>query len=922
MRWIRAVSFRPAIAAALLVLATAAAATSLPAGVTRGPALGGISEYNFPNGLKVLLLPDRSQETITVNLTYLVGSRHESYGERGMAHLLEHLVFKGTAKYPNPKGEFVKHGVRYNGTTSFDRTNYFGTFPARPELLDLMLDLEADRMVNSRISKADLDSEMTVVRNEFESGENSPFGLLRDRMTGTAYLWHNYGRSVIGTLSDIENVPIDRLQAFYRHYYQPDNAVLIIAGRFDEARALETVARTFGQIPRPKRALRTTYPAEPPQDGERTVILRRVGEVQIAAAMYHIPPGSHPDFIPVDLMTQILVAQPSGRLHKALVESGKATATFGAERQTREAGSVYFGASVAKNLPLEAAREALLATVEGFAARPVTDEELERARTKIKNDIEQVLNNSRSLALTLSEFVAMGDWRLLFWYRDRLQGVTRDDVQRIATTYLKPANRTLGLFYPSAQPERVAVPRAPDVAAMLKDFTGGTDVAAGEVFDPTPENIEARVVRRTLPSGMQLVMLPKKTRGGTVIAQLGLRWGDEQSKANRGAACAVAGSMLSRGTAKRTREQLRDDLDKLRANASVSSEGATIDTIRANLPGALATVAEMLRQPSFPEKEFDQVKRQMLTAIDTQRTDPQALASLSIGRHLNPYPPEHWFYSPTLEERTNRTRAVSLEDARRCHAELVGASHSELVVVGDFDPDEVTRLAEKLFGDWKSPAPYRRIPHRYFDVPSADRVIETPDKANAVYRAGLNLKLRDDHPDFPALVLGNYLLGGTSDARLARRIREKEGLSYSVGSWINASALDEAGEFGVYAIYAPQNRARLEQAVREEIARALAEGFPKAEFENARKGLLQARKVARNTDSALAARLLSYAVAGRTFAWDKAFEARIAALTPEEVREAMRRHLKVDEFTTVKAGDFSKVTAKASETKSADAKPN
>jgi zinc protease len=922
MRWYRASGLRPALAAALFLVATAATAISLPAGVSRGPALGGISEYAFPNGLKVLLLPDRSQETITVNVTYLVGSRHESYGERGMAHLLEHLVFKGTPRYPNPKSEFVKHGVRYNGTTSFDRTNYFGTFPARPELLDLMLDIEADRMVNSRISKADLDAEMTVVRNEFEAGENSPFGLLRDRMTGTAYLWHSYGRSVIGTLSDIESVPIERLQAFYRHYYQPDNAVLIIAGRFDEARALETVARTFGQIPRPKRTLRTTYTAEPPQDGERTVVLRRVGEVQIAAAMYHIPPGSHPDFIPVDLITQILVAQPSGRLHKALVESGKATATFGAERQTREAGSVYFGASVAKNLPLDAAREALLATVEGFGVRPVTDEEIERARTKIKNDIEQVLSNSRSLALTLSEFVAMGDWRLLFWYRERLQGVTREDVQRVATTYLRPANRTLGLFHPTAQPERVAVPRAPDLAAMLKDFAGGTDVAAGEVFDPTPENIESRVIRRTLPSGMQLVMLPKKTRGGTVVAQLGLRWGDEQTKANRSAACAVAGSMLSRGTEKRTREQLRDDLDKLRANVSVSSEGAMIDTIRANLPGALATVAEMLRHPSFPEKEFDQVKRQMLTAIDTQRTDPQALASLSIGRHLNPYPPDHWLYTPTLDERSHRIRAVTLEDARRCHADLVGASHSELVVVGDFDPDEIARLAEKLFGDWKTPAPYRRIAHRHFDVPPADRVIETPDKANAVYRAGLNLRLRDDHPDFPALVLGNYLLGGTSDARLARRIREKEGLSYSVGSWINASPLDESGEFGVYAIYAPQNRARLEQAVREEIGRALGEGFPKTEFENARKGLLQARKVARNADSALAGRLLTYAVAGRTFAWDKAFEARIASLTPEEVRDALRRHLRIEDLTTFKAGDFSKVTAKAQETKSADAKPH
>ncbi len=920
MRWFMATGFQATAAALLLVAVAAHAAQTthapLPAGVTRGPALGGISEFSFPNGLKVLLLPDQSQETITVNVTYLVGSRHEGYGERGMAHLLEHLVFKGTAKYPNPKGEFVKHGVRYNGTTSFDRTNYFGTFPARPEMLELMLDLEADRMVNSRISKADLEAEMTVVRNEFESGENSPFGLLRDRMNGAAYLWHNYGRSVIGTLSDIENVPIERLQAFYRHYYQPDNAVVIIAGRFDKGRALDAVARTFGQIPRPKRALRATYTAEPPQDGERTVILRRVGEVQIAAAMYHVPPGSHPDFVPVDLLTQILVAQPSGRLHKALVETGKATAAFGAERQTREAGSVYFGASVAKTLPLDPARETLLATIEGFAARPVTDEELERARTKIKNDVEQLLTKSRSVALTLSEFVAMGDWRLLFWYRDRLQAVTRDDVQRVATAYLRPANRTLGLFHPSAQPERVAIPRPPDVAAMLKDFSGGTDVAAGEVFDPTPENIEARVIRRTLPSGMQLVMLPKKTRGGTVVAQLGLRWGDEQSKANRGTACSLAGTMLARGTTKRTREQLRDDLDKIRANVGVSSEGASVETIRENLPATLAIAAEMLRQPSFPEKEFDQVKRQTLTAIDTQRTDPQSLASLSMGRHLNPYPPEHWLYTPTLDERTARTRAATVEEARRCHADLVGASHSELVVVGDFDPDEMTRIAEKLFGDWKSPLPYKRIPHRYFSAQSMDRTIETPDKANAVYRAGLNLKLRDDHPDFPALVLGNYLLGGTSDARLQRRIREKDGLSYSVGSWINAGALDEAGEFGVYAIYAPQNRARLEQAVREEIARALAEGFTKTEFENARKGLLQARKVARNTDAALAGRLLGYAVVGRTFAWDKALESRIATLTADEVRDALRRHLKTEEFSVVKAGDFNKVTAKAPEAKS------
>ena len=558
---------------------------------------------------------------------------------------------------------------------------------------------------------------------------------------------------------------------------------------------------------------------------------------------------------------------------------------------------------------MEPAREALLAELEGFAAKPVTDEEVERARTKLQGDVEQLLTNSRSVALTLSEFAAIGDWRLLYLYRDQLGKVKREDVQRVATTYLKPANRTLGLFYPADKADRVAVPAAPDTTALLKGFAGPAEVTAGEVFDPTPQNIEARIIRRTLPSGMKLTLLPKKTRGETVVAQLGLRWGDETIKTNRSSACSVASAMLSRGTLKHTRGELKDALDRLRAATAVSTEGASIETVRPNLPEALALVAEMLREPSFPESEFEQVRQQALTSIDTQRTDPQSLASLSIARHLNPYPPEHWNYTPTLDERAARLKSVTLDDARRCHRELVGASHSDLVVVGDFDPDEVTKLAERLFGDWKNPTPYRRIPWQHFDVQATDRTIETPDKANAVFRAGLNLKLRDDNPDFAALVLGNYLLGGSSDARLARRVREKEGLSYSVGSWLNIGAQDEAGDFGVYAIYAPQNRTRLEAAIREELKRALDEGFADAEFEDGRRALLQARKVARNSDGPLAGRLAGYSVIDRTMAWDEAFEKKLAALTSAQVRDALRRHIDPSKLTLVKAGDFTRVAA-------------
>ncbi len=200
-------------------------APKLPEGITQLASVEGITEYLLEdNGLRILLFPDASKPTITVNVTYLVGSRHEAYGETGMAHLLEHLVFKGTPNHPNIPQELTEHGARPNGTTWYDRTNYFETFSATEENLRWALDMEADRMVNSFIAAKDLESEMTVVRNEFERGENSPSRVLQERVLSTAYLWHNYGKSTIGARADLENVPIERLQAFYRRNFQPDNA--------------------------------------------------------------------------------------------------------------------------------------------------------------------------------------------------------------------------------------------------------------------------------------------------------------------------------------------------------------------------------------------------------------------------------------------------------------------------------------------------------------------------------------------------------------------------------------------------------------------------------------------------------------------------------------------------------------------------
>jgi zinc protease len=911
-----AIGFPPVLPAQQAPAPTARPAPAArPIRAVKGPAVEGIAEYTLPNGLKVLLFPDPSKPTITVNVTYLVGSRHEGYGETGMAHLLEHLLFKGTPRHPNIPQELTEHGARPNGSTWFDRTNYFETFTASDTNLIWALDLEADRMVNSFVAQKDLESEFTVVRNEFEAGENDPFNVLMERVFSAAYLWHNYGKSTIGARSDIEHVPIERLRAFYRKYYQPDNALLVVAGQFDPARTLRLIERKFGRIPRPRREgemrIWPTYTLDPVQDGERNVTLRRVGDVQVIMAAYHVPAGTHPDFAALDILAEVLGDEPSGRLYKALVEPRRAASVGAFGFQLREPGLLLAYAQLRKEDDLDSAWVAMRAALAEVVSRPPSVEEVERARTQLLKNIELNLNRSDRVGLELSEWAAMGDWRMLFIHRDRLRRVTPDDVARVAAAYLKPANLTTGTFIPTPEPDRAEIPPSPDLASLVEGYRGDTALAAGEVFDPSPGNVEARTVRSTLPGGLQLALLAKKNRGEAVNLSLTLRFGSQEEVRGRSTAADLAADMLLRGSASKTRQQIQDEFDRLKARVSISGSATalrvSLETTRPNLLPALRLLGEVLRQPAFDPKEFEELRRQDLAQLEEQRSDPIALGSNAFNRQLNPYPKGDPRYVPSLDEQIAAYQAATVEEARRFYAEFYGASRGELAVVGDFDPAAVQQAAAEIFGEWKSPKPFARVPQEYHEVAPTAITLETPDKANAFFLAGHNLNLRDDDPDYPALVLGNYMLGGGFlNSRLAVRIRQKEGISYGVGSGLSAGSLDRSGNFLAYAIYAPENAARLEAAVREELDKVLRDGFTEEETRKAKEGWLQSRNVTRAQDNALAGQLGSYLFLGRTLAWDAELERKVAALTPDQIRDAMARHIDPARLVVVKAGDFAK----------------
>ena len=896
----------------LVVLSLAAAP---PKPFTVGPSIEGISEYGLPNGLRVLFVPDSSKPTVTVNLTVFVGSRHENYGEKGMAHLFEHMLFKKTKKFADVKQELTKLGGEANGSTSYDRTNYFESFPADDAKLKLVLDLESERLRSAIISREQLATELTVVRNEFEMGENQPGSVLEERTLAAAFQWHNYGSTTIGAKSDIEKVPNERLLAFYETYYQPDNAMLIVAGKFDEAKTFKAIADTFGKIAKPKRVLPLTYTEEPTQDGEVSVTVRRVGGTPVLNVGYHIPAASDPDGPAIDLLDSLIGDSPSGRLYKDLVETKKAARVSCSTYSTREPGYFMCHAQLNAKDPVGPARDAMLNVLEGFGKKPPTKEEIDRARTALLKEFELLLNSSDRIGISLSEFAAAGDWRLIFLSRDRIEAATVEDVVRVSAKYFKAANRAMGEYVPTEKPDRAEIPAVADLTPVLKNYTGRAAMAQGEVFDVTPKNIDARTTRSALSNGMKVALLPKKTRGETVQVALQLKFGNEKTLNGQRAASDFAGRMLLRGTKTKTRQQIKDALDALKAQVSVQPgpTGLTvsIECRKPQLQAVLDLVAECLKAPAFDGKEFEQLRREVVAGAEQKKDDPQSIGFIGLQRVLSPFQAKgHPLYVPSLPEVIFDATALKVEDAKAFHAKFYGAQAGYAAAVGDFEAKELSAQLETLFGSWKAQEAFTRIPVPFQPIEQKDAIIETPDKKMAFYGTGTNFKLKEGDPDYPAMLLADFMLGGGFlNGRVPQRLREKEGLSYGAGTFMRAGTHDDFGALLGYAIYAPQNLEKIQKGFTEEVALAVDKGFTETELKLAREGLLKQLEQGRSEDASLVMDLVQQLDMDRTTAFDQQVEDKLRSLTVTDINGTLKKFVDPKKFSIIKVGDFKQTAA-------------
>jgi len=879
----------------------------------------GITEYRLANGLRLLLIPDPSQATLTVNLTVFAGSAYEDYGETGAAHLLEHLAFKGSPDFPNVPAALNEHGASWNGTTWADRTNYYETMPASRENLDFGMQFEAARLTRCFIRAEDLETEMTVVRNEFESGENQPLRILSERMAAMAYLFHGYGHSTIGARSDIEDVPIERLDQFYRRWYRPDNALLVVAGRFDPEHALESSARHLEPLERPETPLRQSYTVEPAQDGERTVTLRRVGDVGAVGACYHVCGGGHADMAAIEVASELLAATPNGRLYRSLVETGEAVKVSGYVLQFRDPSLSEFVAEVPSDSSLERARDRLVEVIEGIAADPPDSAEVARAKNAILKDRTLVFASSERLAIEMSEWAAMGDWRLFFVHRDRLEKVDTDDVVRVAERYLRRSNRTLGLYVPADTPERSEVPPTGDIKEALAELVE-TSTAAQPVegLGVDPDRLEERTRRESRAEDrIRLALLDKRTRGQLVTGRIAVVVGDETGLAGREELNEWVAAMLERGTRSRDRVAIKEQLDRLRAEVRVhggpNATSIRFTTTRPNVEEVTRLLVEMLREPAFDAGEFDVLRRERIAELEEARHDPESLAVTALDHLL--YPQGHLHHAPTVEEQLDWTRKLDIDALARFHADFYGAWETFVAVVGDHDPDAMVELVDGSLSGWTS-----RLPSAHVDVmcpPSVARglhVIETPDKENAITVGGRTFHMTRDDPDYPAALLANYVIGGEAlNSRLMQRLRQQDGLCYGAGSGVVVDSCGDLASFTAWAISAPQNTQSVHDAIHEELERVLADGLESAELERARTSFREALEVRLSRDATLAAEMIDQMLRGRTFADLHTFSDRLRTVSLEQVSTVLTRFVAPDEMLIIRAGDFRAIAVEPAE---------
>lgn len=885
----------------LLLLVTTSAMAAMDAPVAKR---GTIVEYRLDNGLSVVLAPDPSANALFFNLVYLAGSLADPQGKGGTAHLLEHLMFKGTQQR---SGEalvqgLAQRGIQFNATTSYDRTRYTAVLDTDPDKLDYLLALEAERMHQLRFQQQDLTAELEVVLREMELAQDQPVAALGQAMLSAASPGQGLGRPVLGTREELGNIRLQDLQAFYQRHYRPDQAVIVLTGRFDPESTLIQIRRHFAAIKPPTGQTPTAQPNLAPLDKAVNVHVA-AGDTDWVAVAYPLPAADDPVNVPLAVLADIMAGQPHGRLYQSLVETSQAQGVLALQLGFRRAGYYLFAAPLLPDQSAAAVLTQLAGQLESLTDNPLTAAELERFQATVAAQQWQLLQNPALLAEILSESAATGDWQLLLRRFDQYAGLTLAEVQQQAVNLLQPERRLAGQLQATAEPTAV---KAPDVASAGRSDTATASMAQTTAvaltdfdlaaFNQQLETVEASIQRFTLDNGLKVALRPMPGTGKAVQGRMTLRFGNEESLQGKRALADLTGTLILRGTRNASYQQIVDQVNRLGAGLIVQPSGGGInvrlETPPQHLESLLTLLAEVLQQPALPQRDFDLIKRQQLQALRQSSEQPASVANLQYLRQVERYPVGHLLRHREQDELRAELEGISLDEVKAFYQQFYGSNHGELTLSGDFDAARLTKQLQTLFGDWNSAQAFSRTHQQHQPMPAARLHVKANAARTGHYLAYLHFPANNAGEDTAALMIAEHLLGRNPLAsRLSIRLRQEEGLTYDVRSSIKVANFGTDSWVNIRADYPRGQGERLANIVREEVTRLVEQGITPQELALAKQTILQERRQVFSQDESILAQLPTQLYRNTTFqSWIEHNDA-FAAVTVEQVQAAIHKYL-------------------------------
>ncbi|HEX8722576.1 MAG TPA: pitrilysin family protein [Pyrinomonadaceae bacterium] len=899
----------------------------------------GVREFRLANGLKLLLVENRVAPVATFLVLYRVGSRNEAVGHTGATHLLEHMLFKGTPTFNKAKGTQIaatlqRVGADFNATTWYDRTNYFETVPS--DALELAVRLEADRMRNSLIADEDRRSEMTVVRNELERGQNEPMLVLDEAVYATAFREHPYHHPTIGWRSDVENVPTARLKEFYDTFYHPNNATAVLVGDFDEALALALVGRHFDAVGASPAPIPEVYTDEPRQEGERRLVVRRAGELPLVQVAFRAPaalgqervlsnaelaaraaePPAENDIHALAVLAAALTNGVTSRLYQALVETELAVSADARVDQFRDPGLFNVYATAAPGV--EPARvEEVIHRELARAAEDLSEEETAKARRQILAQSAYERDGTHNVAMQMSEAEAVADWRFYMDYPRRVARVTAEDARRAAAKYFREDSRTVGHFIPKG-----------DDAADGGGSNGGGQGAAGArpagrrltphgyKFHHEPESqagspaggagLSSRVVREELGTGAVLLVLENPATP-TVSLRGSLRAGSHFEPEGKPGLARVTAEMLKRGTLRRGKLELAGALESVGADVEFETDVFAVQVsarcLSEDFPALASTLAEMLREPSFPADELEKLKQQTVAAIREQQSDTSWRAYERLTQTL--FDERNPFYTHAGDRLVESVSSLTVADVRGFYEKFYGGRTLILSAAGGVRAGEAVRVLREAFEGFGGPGGAEVEVEDPPPPASARReFVLVRDKANVDVLLGTAAPLRRGAPDYYAAVLANRALGeSTLSSRLGLRVRDAEGLTYGIASRFRAPSL-AAGPWYIAVSVNPGNVERAIESALGVLGEYVEHGIRPEELEDEKSSAVGSFKVSLSTNAGLAAALWNAEFYGLGPGYIDRYPELVGRVTAEEVNAAIRKYFRPEGLTVVVAGDL------------------